>query len=94
MLVLYWMATLPDTPSRVGAPAVPFAVVAYFAWLALYDGFYAAIGGFLTPSGGWTWVADVVGLPTFVLGCCALVAILRTGAVTPAGGRLKFREAH
>ncbi len=91
LLVLYWFATRLDHGAPVHEGRQLLGVIVYFAWLALFDGFYAAIGGFLTPDGGWVWVADVVGLPTFVLGCWALFSILHADAATRALGRLKFR---
>ncbi len=52
----------------------------YFGWLALFDVFYALVGGVLHPSDRFAWVEDVVGLPTFVLGCLLFAAVAQASA--------------
>jgi hypothetical protein len=74
-LVLYWLGTTEQNTRVIAAFAV------YFGWLALFDLFYAAIGGYLTPDSRWLWIGPVVGLPTFLLGAWALIALLRSPRV-------------
>ncbi len=52
------------------------SLAAYFGWLAVFDLWYASIGGVIHPEDSFARVEDVVGLPTFVLGCLLLAALL------------------
>lgn len=56
------------------------ALACHFGWLALFDLFYAAIGGVIHPEDPWARVEDVVGLPTFLLGAFLLGVLLRVSA--------------
>ena len=83
MLVSYWLVA-ERNPGR--DPLLALALGLYFGWLALFDVFYALVGGVLHPGDRFAWVEDVVGLPTFVLGCLLVVAISRAAGraeVTP-----------
>jgi hypothetical protein len=59
-------------------PILTVALVAYLAWLGCYNLLSAAIDGIVRPGGRWSWVEDVVGLPTFLLGVFLLGSLLRT----------------
>jgi hypothetical protein len=75
LLMTYWLGRYgPALAHRRGLAA---AVVGYFGWLSLFDVFYCYAGGIMQPDGPWGWVADRVGLPTFVLGSYLLVSLLR-----------------
>lgn len=78
LLVSYWYWTIPDRRGLAQDPVLLIALAGYFGWLAAFDVFYASIGGFITPYGRWMWVDEVVGLPTFVLGCLLFVAVIRS----------------
>jgi hypothetical protein len=52
----------------------------YFGWLALFDVFYALVGGVLHPGDRFARLEDVVGLPTFLLGCLLIAAVARASA--------------
>jgi hypothetical protein len=66
-----------DRETLAGRPILTAALVANLGWLGLFDLFYAAIGGIVRPGGDWSWIEDVVGLPTFLLGAFLLVSLLR-----------------
>jgi hypothetical protein len=53
------------------------AIGGYFGWLSLFDLLYCYAGGIMQPDGPWSWVADRVGLPTFLLGSFLLASLLR-----------------
>jgi hypothetical protein len=86
MLASYWVVA-ERRPGR--DPFLAAALGLYFGWLALFDLFYALVGGVLHPGDRFAWVEDVVGLPTFLLGVALLVAIAReagresSGAIPP-----------
>jgi hypothetical protein len=81
----YWMVLLLLVSSWVlrhgealaARPILKVALLAYLGWLGFFDLFYAAIGGIVWPGGRWTWVEDVVGLPTFLLGAFLLGSLFR-----------------
>ena len=74
LLASYWLVA-ERRPRR--DPFLATALGLYFGWLALFDVFYASVGGVLHPGDRFAWVEDVVGLPTFLLGVALLVAIAR-----------------
>jgi hypothetical protein len=74
MLASYWVVA-ERRPGR--DPFLAPALGLYFGWLALFDVFYALVGGVLHPGDRFAWVEEVVGLPTFLLGTALLVAIAR-----------------
>lgn len=90
LLVSYWLAVEPGR--LAGDRFLAAALVAYFAWLALFEVFSALIGGVVHPGDPWAWVDEVAGLPTFLLGAALLAALLRptfrrsTPAETVAAG--------
>ena len=60
-----------------GRIARTFAVACYFAWLAAFDSYYA----FVTDMGTglyWLFVQETVGLPSFLVGCGFLAALVRS----------------
>jgi hypothetical protein len=76
LLLTYWATRGPSRP-RGGLP-VAIAAGCYFAWIASFDVFYWAIGGFIIgPDRPWGRVGEVAGLPTFLLGCVLLACLLR-----------------
>jgi hypothetical protein len=74
MLASYWIAA-ERRPGR--DPFLAVALGLYFGWLALFDVFYALVGGVIHPGDRFAWAEDVVGLPTFLLGLALLVAVAR-----------------
>ena len=80
LLVSYWWWALDDRAGQRRDPMLRLALAGYFGWLALFDLFYGRIGGYLPPDEPWSSAQEVVGLPTFVLGCVLLVAVLRVAA--------------
>jgi hypothetical protein len=75
LLLAYWLSRYGSALARQRMLAV--ALVGYFGWLSLFDVLYAYAGGVMHPGGPWTWVADRVGLPTFLLGGFLLFHLLR-----------------
>jgi hypothetical protein len=57
-----------------GRPARAFAVACYFGWLAAFEWYY-----FTIKDGNafyWRYVEEIVGLPTFVIGCAFLTTVV------------------
>ncbi len=79
MLASYWVVA--ERPGRDPFLAVTLAL--YFGWLALFDVFYALVGGVLHPGDQFAWAEEVVGLPTFVLGGLLLAAVARRARALP-----------
>jgi hypothetical protein len=52
--------------------ALVAALVGYFVWLSAFEVAYVLVGD------GSSWLEEVVGLPTFVLGCALAVAVMRS----------------
>jgi hypothetical protein len=82
LLMAYWLGRYGPILARRRGLAV--AIGGYFGWLSLFDLYYAYVGGIMQPNGPWGWVADRVGLPTFLLGGSLLVGLLRVA------GRLRI----
>ena len=87
MLASYWVVA-ERRPGR--DPLLAGSLGLYFGWLALFDVFYALVGGVLHPGDRFAWVEEIVGLPTFLLGIVLLVATAaptttRTASGPPSG---------
>jgi hypothetical protein len=74
LAAVYWWCVAFRGP-RGGALAA--GLWAYFGWLASFNVFSAWTGGVIHPDDPWAWVADVAGLPTFVLGSYLLWQVVR-----------------
>ena len=74
LLTSYWLVA-ERRPGR--GPVLAAMLGLYFGWLALFDLFYALVGGVLHPGDRFAWVEEIVGLPTVVLGSMLLIAIAR-----------------
>lgn len=74
LLVSYWYGI---RGRLVKGRWLRIALACHFGWLALFDLFYAAIGGVIHPEDPWAWAEDIVGLPTFLLGGFLLAVLLR-----------------
>jgi hypothetical protein len=62
--------------------ALAVAMACYFGWLAAFDVYYMLHEDWHMQR-GWYYIQDLVGLPTFLLGCAYLAAAVR--AATPSG---------
>src|SRR5262249_675356 len=60
--------------------ALAVAMAAYFGWLAAFDPYYILVDSWRMEL-NWSRLRDAVGLPTFLLGCAFLAAVVR--ASTP-----------
>ncbi len=80
MLASYWVAA-ERRPGRDRFLVVALGL--YFGWLAVFDVFYAGVGGVIHPGDRFAWAEDVVGLPTFLLGCLSFAAVARASARAP-----------
>jgi hypothetical protein len=88
-LVTYWVVRDPSPLS--GNPALLGAVIAYFGWLSAFDLYYCAFDlNARIPVLGITNTEDLVGLPTFLLGCGLLAAVVRTAGGATPGLRLRW----
>ncbi len=67
-VVQYW-GVLRDRPGRV------IAVACYFGWLAVFDVYYLFVNDDVRVL-SWERVQDIVGLPTFLIGCAFLAAVV------------------
>jgi hypothetical protein len=85
LLMAFWLGRYARVLTRDRWLAV--AILAYFGWLTVFDMLYFYAGGIMIEGGPWGWVADRVGLPTFLLGGFLLVNLLRVA------GRLEL-EPH
>ncbi len=64
-----------------GRPLIALAAASYIAWLAAFESYYANINddyGELY----WIYVRDFLGLPTFLLGCAFIAAVVRLSSPT------------
>jgi hypothetical protein len=77
LLSAYWLARHAHGLMRPRRRGLVLSIGTYFAWLTLFDLFYAAAGGIIHDEGRWGWVADWVGLPSFLLGGFLLFELLR-----------------
>jgi hypothetical protein len=78
-LVTYWLVR-PESPLARN-PLLLAGVATYFSWIAIFDAYYCAVGLILRiPGLGLRDIEDIVGLPTFLLGCFLLVGVVRTAA--------------
>lgn len=84
MLASYWIVA-ERRPGR--DPFLAASLGLYFGWLALFDVFYALVGGVFHPGDRFAWTEEVVGLPTFLLGVVLLVAIARDAGRLGQKGR-------
>ena len=75
--VVFWLATIDDPHWFRQHVSLLVSLAVYFTWITAFDLLSAWIGGYLRPTGGWQWLDDVMGLPTFLLGCWSLVELLR-----------------
>jgi hypothetical protein len=75
LLMTYWLGRYG--PALAWHRGLAVAIGGYFGWLSLFDLFYCYAGGIMQANGPWGWVADRVGLPTFLLGSFLLVNLLR-----------------
>jgi Glycosyltransferase family 87 len=66
----FW-SILRDRPARI------VAIACYLGWLAVFDSYYLLINDH---DGGrhWEFVEDAAGLPTFLLGCGFIAAVVRS----------------
>jgi hypothetical protein len=81
LLMAYWLGRYGPLLGR--HPGLAFAIGGYFGWLSLFDLFYCYAGGIMQADGPWGWVADRVGLPTFLLGSFLLANLLRVAGRLP-----------
>jgi hypothetical protein len=56
--------------------ALAVAMAAYFGWLAAFDVYYVLVEEWRMGL-AWWYVREVAGIPTFLLGCALLVAVVR-----------------
>ncbi|QDV34689.1 glycosyltransferase family 87 protein [Tautonia plasticadhaerens] len=70
MLASYWVAQ--DWSRLRRRAALAAALLGYFGWISAFEVAYLLIGD------GSTWLEDVVGLPTFALGCVLAAAVVRS----------------
>ncbi len=75
LLASYW-AVSPEGPSGPDPLLVASAGI-YFGGLALFNVYWASIGGVVHPEDPWAWVEEVAGLPMFLAGCALLASLLR-----------------
>ena len=69
----YW-ELLRDRPVRV------MAIASYLGWLAVFESYYLVVDSEYL-AGSWYVIQEIVGLPTFLVGCAFLAAVVLTAAV-------------
>jgi hypothetical protein len=85
LLMAYWLGL--HAPVLASRRDLALAIGGYFGWLTLFGLFYCYAGGLMQADGPWGWVADRVGLPTFLLGSFLLVSLLRVAGRLDVGDR-------
>jgi hypothetical protein len=75
VLATYWVVRDWER-FRIRSPLAA-ALGCYFGWQAAFDVLYCWFGGTLGFGDELSWVPEVVGLPTFLLGCVLVVCVVR-----------------